>query len=394
MEGFSGVRSNKSLVKVSVAVRQKFHGFQLAQQLALHKKLQTLYTSFYGSFLGKSNSIGYQIESNLVKTNFLSAIRTYVFNDNSFKSDDQFGRWVASQLQNEDIVVTWGLQALPIINKARQRGIKTVLERGSAHVIEQRDILLPEYGCYNVDTTALEKSFSSERIERELEEYEMADIISIPSSFVKRSFLKHGISEKKLFVNAFGADIKHFEYKPVKHDSFRIIYAGALSIRKGVHYLLQAFNELALNQSELWLVGKLEEEIKPFLIKYASPNIKLVPPVAQHELSNLYNQCDVFTICSIEEGMAMVQAQAMACGLPLICTTNTGGDDLIEDQKEGFVVPVKDVKELKERIVYLFKNKNDRINMSKNAVDKIKSSFTWSDYGNRAIKKYEEMIRK
>jgi glycosyltransferase involved in cell wall biosynthesis len=379
-------------MKTSVAVRQKFHGFQLAQQLANRHTLENLYTSYYGRFFGRDNSIGYNIKKDHIQTNLISTIRTYLLNDHSFENDDKFGRWVASRMEHEDIIVTWGIQALPIIKRAHQMGIKVVLERGSAHATEQRDILMEEYKTFNIDTSQLEKSFSEKRMERELMEYEMADMVSIPSSFVKRSFLKYGFDEKKLFVNAFGADVEYFNYAPISHKPFRLIYAGALSIQKGIYYLLKAFSELSLTDAELWLVGKQDEEIKPILLKYASERIKVFEPVPQNQLAFLYNQCDAFVICSLQEGMAMVQLQAMACGLPLICTTNTGGDDLIESGNEGFVIPIRDIRSLKEKIIFLRDNEDDCKNMGQKALLKVQNGFTWTDYGSRALKAYSALL--
>lgn len=381
-------------MNVSVAVRQKFHGFQLAQQLEKNNCLNYLFTSLYGKVLGKDNSVGYTIDPKKIKTNIISAIYTYGLNNNGYYSDDLFGKWVANKIEYEDLIVTWGIQALPIIEKASKKNIKVALERGSAHVIEQRDILLAEYAALGIDSKHLENSFSAKRMERELLEYDQADIISIPSSFVKKSFLKHGIAAEKLFMNPYGVNLQDFTCQPIAHSPFRIIYTGSISIRKGIHYLLKAFCRLNLKNSELWLVGKADKEIKPILAKYSHPNIFVFDAVPQKELSEFYNKCDVFSICSIEEGLAMVQAQAMACGLPVICTTNTGGDDLIEEGKEGFILPIRDVKAIEEKIEYLYCYRTECRAMGKNAAEKVESNFTWDDYGKRAVKAYGQIINK
>lgn len=379
-------------MNVSVAVRQKFHGFQLAQQLQNHNSLSKLYTAHYGSILGKDNSVGFSIDRKKVATNMYRALLTYGFKNNGFNNDDGFGRWVARKLNKEDVIVTWGIQALPIIKRAKELGIKVVLERGSSHASFQRDILMDEYRTLNISTVELEKSFSPKRMERELLEYDLADVVSIPSSFVKRSFIESDFDMGKLFVNAYGADLKNFAYVPQLHKPFRFVYAGTLSIRKGIHYLLQAFSRLNLAQAELWLVGKIEEEIKPFILKCTAKNIKILPPVPQQQLAELYNQCDVFVICSIEEGMAMVQPQAMGCGLPLICTTNTGGDDLIDDGVNGFIIPIRQVQILKERMEFLYLNRDKCKEMGRNALKTMQSDFSWSNYGNRAITFYKQLI--
>ena len=90
--------------------------------------------------------------------------------------------------------------------------------------------------------------------------------------------------------------------------------------------------------------------------------------------------------------MAMVQLQAMACGLPLICSTNTGGDDLItKDGEEGFVIPIKNVEAIKEKILYLYNNQDIAKEMGQKAKKRMESGFTWEDYGNRYIKNLEEI---
>jgi glycosyltransferase involved in cell wall biosynthesis len=89
----------------------------------------------------------------------------------------------------------------------------------------------------------------------------------------------------------------------------------------------------------------------------------------------------------------MVQAQAMACGLPLICTTNTGGEDFIsEDGKEGFVVPIRDVEALKEKILYLYENQDIAKEMGQNAKQTISTGYTWDDYGNKIVDKYKKIM--
>ena len=98
---------------------------------------------------------------------------------------------------------------------------------------------------------------------------------------------------------------------------------------------------------------------------------------------------------SIQDGLALVQLQAMACGLPLICTTNTGGDDLITEQgKEGFVIPIRDVNAIKDKITYLYKNPIIRDEMGNNAKERVKAGYTWADYGERYYENLRMIIDK
>ncbi|GAK41112.1 hypothetical protein TCA2_3603 [Paenibacillus sp. TCA20] len=88
----------------------------------------------------------------------------------------------------------------------------------------------------------------------------------------------------------------------------------------------------------------------------------------------------------------MVQVQALACGLPLICTTNTGGEDLIDDGKQGFVGPIRDVEFLKNKIVTLYEDSELTSYMADEAMRKVSQEFTWKNYGDKVIKYYMDII--
>ena len=171
-------------------------------------------------------------------------------------------------------------------------------------------------------------------VERELREYELTDRVFVPSRFVQRSFLARGIPESRLFLNGFGVDLTRFSPGPKPDKVFRVIYAGALSVRKGVHHLVRAFKEADLPNSELLLVGRATAET-PRLLGAPDARIRCPGHVPQNGLPDYYRSASVFVLASIEEGQAMVQAQALACGLPVICSSSTGGEDFLALDGEG-----------------------------------------------------------
>ena len=164
-----------------------------------------------------------------------------------------------------------------------------------------------------------------------------------------------------------------------------------MTLRKGIHYLLQAFAELKLPNAELWLLGSKSPEIEPFFEKY-SGSFHHFGHIPQPQLHEYYSQCSVFAMCSLEEGLALVQPQAMACGLPLICTTNTGGEDLIEDGREGFVIPIRDINSIKEKISWCYKHQDQCRQMGQAAKQKVAKGFSWKDYGEKIAQAYHECI--
>jgi glycosyltransferase involved in cell wall biosynthesis len=241
-----------------------------------------------------------------------------------FRINNLFARAAARRIGSPDVVHAWSGSAEPAIREARRRGIPAVLERSSAHMLEQCRILREEYAALGLtwEPTPLAT------VERELREYELADCVFVPSLFVERSFLSRGILASRLFRNGFGVDVSRFTPGEKKDDVFRVIYAGALSVRKGIHYLVRAFKEAEVPNSELLLIGGRMPETSR-LLGAPDPRIRLMGHVPQSELPALYRTGSVFVMASIEEGQALVQAQALACGLPLICSTNTGGEDFL-----------------------------------------------------------------
>jgi glycosyltransferase involved in cell wall biosynthesis len=90
----------------------------------------------------------------------------------------------------------------------------------------------------------------------------------------------------------------------------------------------------------------------------------------------------------------MVQLQAMCCGLPVICTPNSGGDEIIDNSNDGFILPIRDTEELKKKILYLYNNQSICSEMGLRAQKKIKDSFSWESYGKNVISTYQKLLKK
>jgi len=381
-------------MKIDLISFGRFHLFNLANQLYKHEVLNKFIISH-----PKSKLHGLTIPNQIIDTNNFEYIRRllYLLGDskNNFiftmdKLNKLFSKNASNKISTEsDIVIALSDSALEILKEAKEAKKTTILERGSSHILYALNLLEHEGKIVNKEFN----KFTQLHIDRCMEEYELADYISIPSSFVKRSFLEYGVPEEKLLVNPYGVDLSKFHQVPKNDYIFRIIYAGGLTFQKGSHYLLQAFDELSLKNCELWHLGSINDEIKPYIEKYKNENIKFLGHKPQNELYKYYSQGSMFIIPSIQEGMAMVQLQAMACGLPLICTTNTGGDDLItKDGEEGFVIPIRDIDAIKEKILYLYENQDIAKEMGQKAKKRVSLGFTWDDYGDRYIENLERIL--
>lgn len=381
-------------MKVSISVIGRFHLFDLARQLLKRDCLNQLITSYpkfevlkYGIPKDKINSI---ISKEIFQRSWekLPRLLKNLYNPQYF-IHKMFDKAAASCLKEGADIVIGGLR---VARKAKRFGAITIVERGSSHILYQNKILREEYEKYGIKAEPFALPHPKV-IEDDLRGYEEADYISIPSSFVKRTFLEYGVPENKIIQVPYGVDLSDFKQVPKNDNIFRVIFVGGMCLRKGVHYLLQAFSELNLPNSELLLIGSINKEIKPFFKKYEG-KYKWLGHIPQKELHKYYSQGSVFVMPSIEEGLSMVQLQAMACGLPLVCTTNTGGEDIIYDGKNGFVVPIRNTEALKEKLVYLYSNPEICKKMGQSAKERVSSGFTWDDYGSKIISAYDNILRK
>ena len=381
-------------MNINISVGGKFHAFDLAREMNKRGYLNQLFTTYPRQEAGK-----YGIKDGNIKTNVkleilnrgwrkMHGIFQSTWNPQYFICE-KFDKWVARNMKKSDICVAWSSYGLHTIRKVKKDGTITILERGSSHIEYQTEILREEYKKFCAPSRLAHQLV----IEKELNEYEEADYISIPSLFVKRTFLERGIPESKLIHVPYGVDISKFKQIPKKDEKFRVIFAGGMILRKGVHHLLKAFSELNLPNSELMLVGAISDEIKPFFKKYEG-KFKYIGRVPQSELYKYYSQGSVFVMMSLEEGLALVQPQAMACGLPIIATTNTGAEDIVRDGKDGFIIPIRDIEKLKEKLTYLYKNPNICERMGQSAKNHIQSGFTWNDYGEKMVEKYRKILEK
>lgn len=382
-------------MKVCVSVCGRFHAFYLAQQLykrGLLNQLITSYPKFEVAKYGIPDSFVSSILSNELFSrgwNKLPLIFRNIWNPQFFLSE-RYDRLAASRIKSgADIFVGWSSFSLRGIRRAKKLGMITVLERGSSHIVFQRDILKEEYAAYRIKANLPHPRI----VEKELEEYKEADYIEVPSTFAKASFIEQGISSNKIIFSSRGVNINQFN--PIKKNDnvFRLIYCGGLTIQKGVHYLLKSFYELKLSNSELWLIGSPSEEISSFLKKYNSANILLKGKIIQSKLYEFYSQGSLFCLPSIQDGFGVVILQAMACGLPVICTTNTAGYDVVKDGIDGFVIPIRDVNALKEKIVFMYENQARCKEMGQLARQRVQSEFTWDKYGDRIISELNRILK-
>jgi glycosyltransferase involved in cell wall biosynthesis len=298
----------------------------------------------------------------------------------------QFSSRVPSYLsENTDIFIGLSSFSLETIQKANKNGMKTIVDHGSLHQRVERELLIEENKRWGLP---LNRRLPPEWIiEKEDHEFHIADRVMVLSQVAKKTMLQSGIPEEKIFVNQLGVNLTEFFPGKKQDRVFRIIQCGGIHQRKGVQYLLKAFTELNLKNAELWFIGGGLEtsSLRPMIRQYTADNIFFKGSYPQRELRRLYAQGSVFVLASIADGFGMVVPQAMACELPVIVTENVGAADIVTSGKTGFVIPIRDVETLKQKILFMYENQEICREMGIAACQSITNGQTWDEYGVRLV---------
>ncbi len=378
------------IVKICVGSAGRFHAFDLARQMERLGHLTRLYTAYPrckvdGLPAAKVSTFPWIMGPATLAGRFgLPGLRERL----NFPMIETFDRWMAARLEPCDVfhcLSSFGLQSH---RAARMRhGALTVCDRGSAHIVFQNEILREEYARFDIPYRGTDARI----VERELAEYEFCDLISVPSSFALRSFLEKGAAREKLRLNPYGVDLSMFHPMPKRDAVFRVLFVGSISIRKGIAYLLEAVKRAAIGALDLVLIGDVDKDAARVLAKCDMP-LRHLGVLPRAKLAEHYSQASVLVLPSLEEGLALVQAQAMACGVPVIATTNTGAEDLFTDGVEGFIVPIRDAAAIADKIVFLYEHPEVRDAMAAAALARVRALGGWNSYGERMASMYQAAL--
>ena len=295
--------------------------------------------------------------------------------------DNIFDLMASRKIEEADIFHGWSNYSLFSMRKAKKYNSKTIIERHSAFPLIQKKLIDREYMKYGFNKK------TNRLIKKEIREFEEADRVLISSKFILDTFEAKGFNTEKIDVIPLGVDTKRFRPSNEKKEKFRILFVGQISIRKGIPYLLEAFDSLP-QDCELILMGHLIRDMKDILKKYKKEQIKIINYTPNP--SEFYKKASVCVLPSIEDGFGLVVLEAMASGIPVIVSEHTGAKDAVINGKNGFIVATKNAKNLNVKLSYLYNNQNEIKRMGKNA-RKTAEKYTWENYNKKLIKMYENM---
>lgn len=387
----------------------KHHAYETAVAAQNAGLLKHFYTSFYseknppirhkllrnilpGTLQGKvSNRTHRDLDEKLVKSFFFpemlerTPLRELVgrYNMMNFKGT-LYDLRVSMNDLNCDIFHGFEGAVLYSMRKAKKNGAIAILDQPIFYHQTSRAILVSEYERWGV-TPPSYLYLDDVNIRRKDAEIKEADYIVVPTEAIAEDFRRLG---KKAVVVQYGFDPERFSTGKKDDNVFRILFVGIVGFRKGVIYLLEAFKQLNLKNAELILISPIDKEFEVCLRSYEGL-FKYIKSVSNDSLRGYYVNSSVFVFPSLVEGSAYVTYEAMACGLPIITTENAG--TVTRDGQDGFVVPIRDIDALKERILYLYENEKKRKEMGESASEYVRQ-FTWERYHSRIEYLYNNLF--
>ena len=374
-------------VKICMATISRFHSFEAALQLQKHDALEVIYSGLARRFLRR-----YPIRPDALRTfpwiqtpfEVLQRLRLLSTSQGmkmAWMAKKAIDNHVSRTMPSSHVYMAVSGIGLKSGKAAQDRGAAYICDRLSCHIAYQNELLQAEYEMLDLPFVPTEQRM----IDREEEEYAQADVILVPSSFARQSFVEKGINPARLHVIPFGVSLSSFKRSCERDPKFSVLCVGNLGVRKGFHYLLQAFKKADIPGATLRIIGNQQPETKALLERYPVENIELLGPQFQPEVVNHMSRASVLVLPSVEDGFGMVMSEAMACGCPVISSESTGGRDLYTDGVEGFIYKATDVDTLAERFVQLYEDKALLDSMSANAAKKAQEIGGWDSYGDKLV---------
>lgn len=293
-------------------------------------------------------------------------------------------QWLERYSAEIDLIHGWPLASLRTIQTAKRLGIPFLLERPNAHTTYAYEATAAE--CKLVETGlphGHDHDFNQKALDRELREYDEADLLLCPSDFVAHTFRDRGFKDERLIRHQYGFDSNLFG--PGTQDATQdrglvMLYVGSCEPRKGLHYALKAWLDSEAHHRGSFLV------CGAFIPGYAEklqgmlnhPSIKILGQ--RTDIGELMRKSDLFVLPSVEEGSALVTYEAKGSGCVLVVSDGAGA--ICQHLADAMVHRMRDVEALTDQISTLDR---DRALLAQLRTKSIESynSLTWETAGVR-----------
>ena len=339
-------------LRIAIVVHGRFHSFDLARellQIGHDVKLFTNYPAFVAARFGIPAHRVHTFLTHGVVSRLAWKILPRRLNGTIERlSNTAFGRWAAAQIQREnwDVIHSFSGVSEELLLSLRKSSTLLSLARGSTHIVRQRQLLDAEQARAG---SWIDKP-SDWIVAREQREYELADAIFVLGEFAYQSFLDLGFPPSKIYQLRSGVQTRAFRgSSEVIEERIRrirsgqplqIINIGTFCLRKGALDLVEVIRQTDPSRFRFRFVGPIASDAK-HLRRRIEGLVEFQGKKPQMNLPGEYAWGDIFVLPTIEEGFAGVIPQALASGLPIITTPNSGAVHLVQEGRNGWMLPAR-----------------------------------------------------
>jgi glycosyltransferase involved in cell wall biosynthesis len=223
------------------------------------------------------------------------------------------------------------------------------------------------------------------------ETFAMADAVICASTFTKHSLTAAGTTAPAHVVG-YGVDLDLFSARTVAPSSkpLTVGFVGALSQRKGARYLLGAMAALPKGSAKLIIYTRASVD-RDLIRGFESVDIEIRGGLSDAELAADMKRCDLVALPSIAEGFGLVILEAMACGVPVLCTTSTGGADFIQHRQNGLLIEPGSTVAIEQELVWALSHRDELFQIGQAARHEAEK-HTWAEYRRKFFAAYSASI--
>jgi glycosyltransferase involved in cell wall biosynthesis len=308
-----------------------------------------------------------------------------------FWLNEKFDRWVAKQLPElGNLVFGYEGSSLHTFRRAKQLGMPRVLYQPIACAEKALTILGAEERLFpSLADTLRYNWFPEGELEKRREERMLSDAIICASEFTRESLIEVGVDPGKIFVEPYGVNQSVFSPTTDKFPNFSVIWAGSYTQTKGIGYLLEALAREPVPGIEFITAG--HRHGNDALTSYEDKvRIRRLGHISREEVGKVMARCHAHVFPTLLEGFGRNIIEAMASGLPVITTSHCAGPDLIEDGVTGFIIPVRDIDAICEKLLWVHDHPEAAVQMGQRARARV-ASLTQLDYRERFAGRIQEV---
>lgn len=313
--------------------------------------------------------------------------------DRIYRDLDQYvAKWLKEQDAPPSAIYAYEDGALASFAAARTRGIQRIYDlpigywRAARRIQSEEAQLLPEWAA-----TMPALIDSEPKLERKDEELKLCEHIIVASRFTANTLKEAPFDLPTPHIIPYGCPPARDSITSQSDPSkpLKVLYVGGLSQRKGIAYLLEAVEKMG-NSVELTIIGKRVADCKP--LDAALKKYNWIDSLPHSGILSAMHDHDVFVFPSLFEGFGLVLTEALSQGLPIIATNHTCAPDIIENGKEGFIIPIRDANAISEKLT-LMNEARDQLQAMKEAALERAARMSWDLYKDGLVKVAKDILQ-